>query len=325
MYFSAFKKTLICSLPMALGALTAFTTTGYGCSVCGCSLSSDWAAQGYGMAPGLEESVNFQYYNQDNLRTGTGSVDKTLYPFPNDQEIQQDTLTRSTTLGLDYVVTPNWGFDLQIPYFDRFHSTIAPGDAEISESHADGIGDMRLLARYQIYRPSHSFGIQFGLKLPTGEFNQNFATGPQAGNLVDRGLQLGTGTTDATVGLSYFGRPATYLGYFAQATYQHALGYRDEFLPSSTLNLNVGVRYLNTSIVTPLIQLNARWDSRERGFYADSDNSGDAAFYVSPGLTAQLGMKESLFAFVQLPVYQRVNGLQLDPRWLLSVGFRFKI
>ena len=51
---------------------------------------------------------------------------------------------------------------------------------------------------------------------------------------------------------------------------------------------------------------------RERGYYADINDSGDAAFYVSPGLTIQLGMKESLFAFVRLPVYQRVNGLQLD-------------
>jgi hypothetical protein len=324
MNFSLLNKTTLWSLPVALGAFTAFTSTGYGCSVCGCSLSSDWAAQGYGMAPGFEESLNFQYYNQDNLRTGTGNVDKALYPFPNDQEIQQDTLTRSTTLGLDYVATPNWGLDLQVPYFDRFHSTIAPGDSEISESHADGLGDVRLLARYQIFHPSRSLGFQFGLKLPTGEFDQNFATGPQAGSLVDRGLQLGTGTTDAILGLSYYGRPAAYLGYFAQATVQHALGYRDEFLPSSTLNLNAGVRYLNSSSVTPLIQLNARWDSRERGYYADIDNSGDAAFYVSPGATMQLGLKESLFAFVQLPVFQRVNGLQLDPRWLLSVGFRFK-
>jgi len=277
------------------------------------------------MSPGFEESVNYQYYNQDNLRTGTGGVDRTVYPFPNDQEIQQDTLTRSATLGLDYVATPNWGFSLQVPYFDRFHSTIAPGDIQISESHADGIGDTRLLARYHIHHLSKSFGVQFGLKLPTGEFNQNFASGPQAGDLVDRALQLGTGTTDAIMGVSYFGRPASYLGCFAQATVQRALGYRDEFLPSSTLNLNVGVRYLNTSIVTPLIQLNARWDSRERGYYADIDNSGDAAFYVSPGLTVQVGVKESLFAFLQLPVYQRVNGLQLDPRWLLSVGFRIKM
>ena len=310
---------------MAVGMMAALTSTGHGCSVCGCALSSDWAAQGYGMSPGWEESVNFQYYNQDNLRTGTGDADKTLYPLPNDQEIQQDTLTRSTTLGLDYVATPNWGLDLQMPYFDRFHSTLAPGDTQVSESHADGIGDIRLVARYQIFHPSKSFGIQFGLKLPTGEFNQNFETGPQAGNLVDRGLQLGTGTTDAILGVSYFGRPAPYLGYFAQATVQHALGYRDDFLPSSTLNLNTGVRFLNTSVVTPLVQLNARWDSREKGYNADVQNSGDAAFYVSPGTTVQLGTNASFFAFLQLPLYQRVNGIQLEPRWLLSFGFRFKI
>jgi hypothetical protein len=319
------RKAATSSLPLAVGMLSALTSTVYGCSVCGCSLSSDWTAQGYGMSPGLEESVNYQYYNQDNLRSGTGNADKALYPFPNDQEIQQDTLTRSTTLGLDYVAAPNWGFGLQMPYFDRFHSTVAPSDTQISESHADGIGDIRLLARYQIFHRSKSFGIQFGLKLPTGEFNQDFATGPQAGNLVDRGLQLGTGTTDAILGLSYFGRPVSFLGYFAQATVQHALGSRDEFIPSSTLNLNIGVRYLNTSIITPLIQLNARWDTRERGYYADIENSGDAAFYISPGLSTQVGTNESLFAFVQLPVFQRVNGLQLDPRWLLSIGFRFRI
>jgi hypothetical protein len=181
------------------------------------------------------------------------------------------------------------------------------------------------MARYQVFRPSKSFGIQFGLKLPSGEFNQDFSTGPEAGNLVDRGLQLGTGTTDAVLGASYFARPSTYVGFFAQATVQRALAYRDGFLPSSTLNLNLGVRYLNTGIVTPMVQVNARWDSRERGVYADIDNSGDAAFYLSPGLTVQLGSKESLFAFVQLPVYQRVNGLQLDPRWLLSIGFRRKL
>src|SRR5580698_41763 len=174
-----FRKAATPSLALAAGLLAAFTPSVHGCSVCGCSLSSDWAAQGYGMSPGLEESVNFQYYNQNNLRSGTGSVDKTLYPFPDDREIQQDTLTRSTVLGLDYGATPNWGFELQIPYFDRFHSTVAQGDTQISESHADGIGDIRLLARYQVFHPSKSFGIQFGLKLPTGEFDQNFATGPQ--------------------------------------------------------------------------------------------------------------------------------------------------
>lgn len=309
---------------IALSAsLGSAASTGFGCSVCGCSLSSDWASQGYGMSPGLDADLNYQYYDQDDLRSGTGEADRAAFAIPNEHELQRETLTRSATLGIDFVASPVWGFDLQLPYYDRFHSTIAPGDTELSESRASGAGDLRIAARYQKFDPKQSFGLQFGLKLPTGQFNQDFATGPQAGMLVDRGLQLGTGTTDLFSGLSYFGRPATFLGFFAQATLQQALAARDGFLPSTTLNLNLGVRYLNSSNVTPMLQVNARWDGRERGVNADYADSGDAAYYVSPGATVQLGVHRSLFAFLELPVYQRVNGLQLDPRWLVSVGLRW--
>ncbi len=312
-------------LLLCLSVAAAAASPGYGCSVCGCSLSSDWDAQGDATAPGLGADVSYQYYDQDNLRAGSGSADRAALPVPDTREIQQDTLTRSAALGLDCAAGPNWGADLVVPTYDRFHSTIAPGDTGISESRASGIGDIRLVARYQTFNPGRSFGFQLGLKLPTGRIDQDFATGPEAGTPVDRGLQLGTGTTDLIAGASYFGRPALNIGYFAQATVQQALAYRDGFLPSSTANLNVGVRYLNTGIVTPQLQLNARWDGRERGVNGDTANSGAAAFFASPGLTAQLGLRESVFAFLQLPVYQRVNGLQLEPRWLVSVGFRLRM
>jgi hypothetical protein len=314
------------SLVTSAGVVLAFAATSCrACSVCGCSLSSDWASQGYGMSPGLEGNVNLQYYDQNNLRTGTGDANRSAFPLPNGQELQKDTLTRSATLALDYVISPNWGVGFLVPYYDRFHSTVAPGDTAISESFASGFGDVRLLARYQKFRLSQSIGLQFGLKLPAGRYDQDFSAGPQAGAPLDRGLQLGTGTTDAILGASYFGRPATNIGYFIQATVQRALAARDGFLPSSTFNLNTGIRYLNTSMVTPMVQLNARWDGRERGVNADYENSGDAVFFVSPGATAQLGLRQSVFAFLQLPVFQRVNGLQLEPRWLLSVGIRFRL
>jgi hypothetical protein len=47
--------------------------------------------------------------------------------------------------------------------------------------------------------------------------------------------------------------------------------------------------------------------------------------FVSPGVTADLGPRLHAFTFVQLPLYQRVNGLQLEPRWLLSFGFRYEL
>jgi hypothetical protein len=318
-----FPKKHLLPLLISLAAAAA-AAPARGCSVCGCSLSSDWGTEGNAGSLGFGTDLTYQYYDQDDLRSGTHSVDRTAFSFPNAQEIQLDTLTRSVALGLDYAAGPHWGFNLLIPSYDRFHSTTAPGDTEVSESRATGPGDARLMARWQTFNPRHSFSLQLGLKLPTGRFNQDFATGPEAGTLVDRGLQLGTGTTDAIASASYFARPALNLGCFAQATVQQALAARDGFLPSSTAALNVGVRYLNTSAVTPQLQLNARWDGREHGVYADTPDSGDAAFFFSPGVTVQLSTGQSLFAFLQVPAYQRVNGLQLEPRWLLSAGFRWR-
>jgi hypothetical protein len=314
------------SLPFILGGgLLAAPLTSHACSVCGCSLSSDWAAQGYITTPGLETGVRFEYFEQSDLRSGTGSVDRTALTFPNADEIQQRTVNRNTWLDLDYVVNSSWGFSAAIPYHDRFHTTIAEGDTAVSTSDARGPGDVRLLARYQQHAPDQSFSFQFGLKLPTGRFDQDFAAGPQAGELLDRGLQLGTGTTDLLAGAAWFTRPAVNLGLFAQAMLDQPLAARAGFLPSTSLTLSGGVRWLNASAFTPQLQLNIKTEGREHGDEADTPNSGSTLAYLSPGVTAELSGNSHAFLFVQLPVYQRVNGLQLEPRWVLSFGVRWKL
>ncbi|MGA2446260.1 MAG: hypothetical protein ABSG50_12615 [Opitutaceae bacterium] len=306
-------------------SVTAGSAPGLACSVCGCSLSSDWAAQGYSMMYGLQADVRYEYYEQSDLRRGTQGADRSAFTLPNDQEIQQGTLNRNVWLDLDYVGNPAWGVTVQLPYHDRFHSTVAAGDVAVSTSQASGLGDVRLLGRYQHFGLQNSYGLQFGLKLPTGRFDQNFATGPQAGAPLDRGLQLGTGTTDVLVGVSYFTRPRDSLGCFAQVMLDQSLASKDGFRPAASLALNGGVRFLTTGWLTPQVQLNVRWDGRETGANSDQANSGDTMIYVSPGMTADLGHRLHAFTFVQLPLYQRVNGLQLEPRWLLSLGFRYEL
>ena len=314
----SFSTTLF-SLLAILGSLVPAAQA---CSVCGCSLSSDWAAQGYATLPGLETGVRFEYFEQSDLRSGTSSVDRSTLTFPNDDEIQQRTVNRNTWLDLNYVFSSSWAVSTAIPYHDRFHTTIAEGDTDISTSRASGLGDIRLLARYQKFSMAESFSFQFGLKLPTGGFNQDFSAGPQAGELLDRGLQLGTGTTDLIAGASWFTRPTTSLGTFVQATLQQSLAARDGFLPSTSLTLSGGARWLNPSRFTPQLQLNVKTEGREHGAEADTPNSGDTLAYLSPGVTAEVTPRSSAFLFVQLPVYQRVNGLQLEPRWILSLGLR---
>ena len=315
-----FSSRPLSFLSLAALALAAGVSTSPACSTCGCSLSSDWAAQGYDFGPGFGAGLRFEYFDQTDLRSGTSSVNRASLPLPNADEIQQRTLNRNTWLDLSYVLSPAWTLTASVPWHDRFHTTIAPGDTDISTSQAAGLGDLRLLARYQDYSDTQSWGFQFGLKLPTGRFDQAFSAGPQAGELLDRGLQLGTGTTDLLAGVSWFTRPAENLGAFLQVTGQQPLAERAGFSPSASLNFSGGLRGLNLGRFTPQLQLNVKIEGREHGAAADRDNSGGTLAYLSPGLTCELAARTRAFVFVQLPVYQRVNGLQLEPKWILSTG-----
>jgi len=98
------------------------------------------------------------------------------------------------------------------------------------------------------------------------------------------------------------------------------------FRPGNGANVTAGLRYTGAlpGGIVPQLQFNARIEGRESGVNADSANSGATLAYLSPGLGFRVAGHVDGFAFVQLPVYQRVNGLQLEPRWLGSAGFRYR-
>jgi hypothetical protein len=295
------------------------------CSSCGCSLNSDWASQGYTVSSGWSLDLKDNYFDQSQLRRGTRSVDRSSVAIPAEEEIQQHTINRELLLAVDYSPSREWGFNVQVPYFDRPHSTITAGETEISESHSRGLGDVRVMARYQGFSPDLSWGVQFGLKLPTGRSDDVFMSGPEAGNIVDRGLQLGTGTTDLLLGVYNFGNLNDSFDYFAHALVQAPLDSHDEFKPGAGLTLSVGLRYrTKTDTFVPHLQVNVRTEKRESGANADNANSGATLAYLSPGASFRITDKLNGFAFVQVPVYQRVNGLQLEPRGLGTVGVRYR-
>ncbi len=293
------------------------------CSSCGCILGSDWAAQGYSAGAGFRLDVREDYFNQDQLRTGTGKFDRGGVTLPTDREVQQKTVNRNLTVALDYSPNADWGVTVLVPYFDRFHSSIINGDTELSASHTRSPGDIRVLGRYQGFSGDRSTGIQAGLKLASGAFHNTFIDGPQAGQPLDRGLQPGTGTTDLLLGAYHFGTLNRDWDYFSQAIVQLPLNSREDFRPGAGLNLNVGVRYFVSETVTPHVQINARIEKRESGANADVANSGATLVNLSPGLTVRVTKDASIYGYVQVPIYQRVNGLQLESGYTLSLGVRY--
>ena len=226
-------------------------------------------------------------------------------------------------VGLEYSPDANWGVSLLLPYFDRFHTTIGEGDTDVSSSQSNGIGDLRVIARYAGFSPDHGTGIQFGLKLPTGRTDDRFREGPLAGEIVDRGLQPGTGSTDLLLGAYHFGALAQDWDYFAQALLQQPLTSKDDFRPGTGVNLSLGTRYVANAFFVPQLQLNVRAEKRESGANADIANSGATLAYLSPGVTLNFSRRFAGFVFVQAPVWQRVNGLQIEPRYSISAGLHY--
>lgn len=295
------------------------------CSTCGCSLNSDWASQGYATSSGLHLSLREDYFNQSRLVEGSDRIARGSIALPSDEEVQYKTINRNTLLGADYQLNRYWGVSVQLPWLDRHHQTYPEGETTLSTSDGQGIGDVRVVARYQGFSPDASLGLQFGLKLPTGSFKQRFSDGSEAGELLDRGLQRGSGTTDALLGLYKFGYVSDSVGYFGQAMAQVALNARDGFRPGNSLNVNLGLRYLDAGRFTPQIQLNLHSEQRESGALADVDNSGATLAYLSPGLGVKLGKRLDAFVFVQLPIHEHVNGVQIEPGRLWSAGLQYRL
>jgi hypothetical protein len=343
-------KTLI---PLAgAAALASSASTAVACASCGCSLYSD-AASGYSTEPGWTASLQYDFIDQSQLRNGSHAVAPSAVAAINDaggsQEVERDTLNRYVTLGLGWAPSAAWHFRLLVPYVDRSHSTYAdspnPLSADqISSASITGLGDLRLLAGYQGLLPDANLGLQLGLKLPTGRYGgpnadgsgiagRNpvaFQTGPLArqpapDNLVDTSLQPGTGSTDLILGAFYHHAVSMQLDAYVDAQFQAALAHRldqpgADFRPGNATTLTLGARYAMSPGLMPQLQLNVAHKAADQGALADHADSAGTVAYLSPGATVSLSPGVRLFGFVQLPVWSRLQGYQLAPRWTLSAG-----
>ncbi len=290
------------------------------CSTCGCTLNTDLGNQGVQGGSGWRFDFRYDLVDQTQLRSGAGAVN---VPIPEPYEVEQRTRNAYYDFGLDYGFDRTWGVNLQLPFVGRYHATYDVGDTRLSTSdYTHDPGDIRVLGRYTGFSPDMSSGLLFGLKLPTGGTGVRFASGPDQGQLVDPTLQPGTGTTDAMLGAYHFGEFGAYSGWFSQALYQHALDSHAAYAAGDSFNLNTGLRFYWGDQFIPQLQVNYQVRARDRGAAADPANTGGRMLYLSPGVSFALNRWHG-FLFIQLPVHEYVNGLQLAPRRIISVGMSY--
>ena len=275
-----------------------FSGAAEACASCGCTLTADWLSQGLAAQPGTTLSLRYDYVPQTTLKSGTRTVDRGAIALPTDREIERYTYNHSVTFTVDHQFANDWGIDVQLPLLMRPHSTIGEDTTEPSHSKTKGIGDLRVVGRWQGLSAAGSVtGIEGGLVIPTGQIHQEFNSGPEEDEKVDRGLQPGTGTVQAVLGAYHLGAISPELGYFLQATGQVPLTYRDGFKPGNFAQASAALNFTHWRNITPQLQLSFRKTWRDRGPSSDRPNSGGEA---GKSLARSLGKARDKGCRVQL-------------------------
>jgi len=316
---------------IALAALSALGFQPPAHASCGsafCLINTSWDTHGAWSQPGLRLDIRYERVDQNQPLSGSKKIAVGAIPEEHD-EVR--TSNRNWLANLDYTFNADWGMSLALPMVKRDHlhlendfdaGTQTPESWKFSE-----LGDARVMARYRIATVESgehrigTLGLNFGLKLPTGSTNIRNDDGERA----ERTLQPGTGTTDALVGAYYAEMlPLKDLSWFTQALLQMPLNRHEGYQPGKRMSFDAGLRYDVSDNLGLMLQLNGLFRGRDSGVQAEPGNSGGRSWFLSPGVSLAVTRDVRVYGFIQAPVYQYVNGVQLGTRPGAALGLSAK-
>lgn len=209
-----------------------------------------------------------------------------------------------------------------ITHHDMHHS-----DDMKAENVYQGVGDLTLLARYQVFNfigndssgISHRLFAGLGLKAPTGKLSANEMS---EAHLFTH--QPGMGSWNPMAAITYLARYKN-IGAMMNATYMLGTENKYTFIPGNKLNINVTGYYeiaLGKSSVYPSVGV--YWENAAKDNYHSEkvDNSGGEITYVHIG-TDWYYRRFALEAAFQLPLQSKLNGYQAENNFRLITGVSY--
>jgi hypothetical protein len=313
-----YRKLFCLLLALLLSLLSLAAQANCGASFC--SVNTDWTAQGVWTENDGKFDLRYEFINQDQLRAGSS---KTNAKQILDSEDEIKTRSHNLLAKYDYDFDSTWGLSFSLPIVNRehTHNFNAPSGAEVESWNFSKIGDAQILGRYKLQADNKILpgraGLIAGFSLPTGQTN---VTNNQ-GQLAERTLQPGSGATQLIVGGTYrFKVPGASAAWFSQLLIQAPLNEKNNFKPGKQINLDLGYLHQISDTYGAMVQLNYDYKGRDSGSNSEPDNSGSRILSISPGLSVFLGRDWQVYGFVQKPLSQHVNGVQLTSDWALVFG-----
>jgi hypothetical protein len=288
-----------------------------GCA-CGCGIFDVATSAMFPTGAGWMTFAEWDYQDQNRNWDGSGRAPAANN---NDKEIETDFVT----LGLQHMFNRSWGVQVDLPYDFRSFKTIsvAPGNP-VTALNWSTFGDVRIRGLYTGFSPDLSTGLTFGFKLPTGSWNHENAYGD-----IDRDSEIGTGSTDLLLGAYHAGNITRDhdWSWYAQAQMDAPILTQDHYRPGVELDAATGIYYNGWAVhgvnIRPVAQILGSYRASDSGLAASNPvASGYQRILVSPGLEIDLH-PVTVYADVEIPIYQRFTGNQLAAPALFKVAVSY--
>ena len=310
LYNPRFLQTVLAALLMP--SLFLLTTRNAGACACGCGVFDTGTLWNFPQGPGgmvyTEYAFSSQSHNWSNLGPSAAAN--------NDDKLIQ---TSWMIGGFQYFFNRDWGFELQVPTASRIFAHNSDDAGSVVNNNWYTLGDMRLIGYYTGLLKNMNTGLQFGLKLPTGTWNQ-------AG--VDRDTQIGTGSTDLLLGFytHHHFVPGSNFNWFAQSMFDLPMATQAGYRPGVELDSAVGFYvdgiHLGKVQIQPLGQMLVSNRASDQGPNANPQNSGYQRVLLSPGFQIDIHPIR-IYADAELPVIQSVVGQQLISQCMVKVNVSY--
>ena len=214
--------------------------------------------------------IDYDFQDQDRNWHGTSSA-------PAANNADKDLRTHFITAGVQYMFDRSWGMQVEVPYDERFFKTTGglSGNDTVALNWS-ALGDIRVEGIYTGFSPDLSTGLNFGFKLPTGDYTHNDAAGD-----IDRDTELGTGSTDILLGGFHRGNVPGNLGltWFAQALLDLPMLISDHYRPGLEVDAAAGIYYNGLSLgnvtITPVVQVIGSERTSDTGANASGHSQDD--------------------------------------------------
>jgi hypothetical protein len=226
------------------------------------------------------------------------------------------------------VVTDDFQMSAQVGYYaanNFIDAEVEDGEVESAVADPEGLTDLWLNAKYRIMRGRPgNLSLVAGIKLPTGRDDEELDNGER----LEPSSQPGTGAVDYQGGIAYSRFITSRVTVDASGVYTLRTE-EDDFEVGDRFDAGVAVAYRLTESIqsfpnfslfgeTTLVWLESDEEDGE-----ENRNSGGWTVYLTPGVRVRFNDNVALTVAPSIPVYQDLNGEQVEADFKLAAALAF--